>query len=1612
MAVSDNPAQPSTANEATTQNESQGGFFTDTAGVGIDLSGVVGPPGADGRGIATIIASPTNPALGEDVTVTVTYTDGSAPASFTVAAGERGTTGPQGASVIPVFFRIVSTNPTTGLPDNIDGVSETLQITDTHYTLVRSDNDLYIDFDGNFNIQLVVRAVELGEVGYSELSVGQDGADGVSFVDIFSIVTFNPTGIADVLSPSTAFDRDSTGASVSHTYRSFVRADNPLYFTNNDIDSFNNTPSLRAQFISDVEDGTLPISQLTGPQGEQGDPGTPGTNGAMGQPGLQGPMGDDGLIFVPIFYTEEGGSISNASLTEMAVHTHVSYYRSDNPLRRLIFARRADGTNTYDPDIPALDPLVNTSLFNARSQTPPQIGQHTLGDRGPEGDPGPMGNPGVDGNTVTVWYATSADGQNATTTYTDEQFIAFETHTATSTPTQPTEFERFVGMDGMDGAEAPRIATIAIQNETIDAQGDNIVTLRITLNNTPASTYDVMFTAPQGPQGERGQTGTGGGGVTLSAGPGIQIVGTEASVDLAANSGLEFTTTDTAGQLRVNVGDGLAITAGELHTTGVDTDTTYSLTVEDHANGAQLVLTDLLTSMVVATHPIVGMDDVIVSHTGGTIQIQGHDTSYTFTVREQSPAGTGDIELVIMPDVGDPASTQIISVEEGTGVDFELIDAQTFRINAASEIPTGTGLPTTGQELGDVFVVIGNAIPEMDGYYYYDGTTWIKDVTRINNQLGNWTITNDTTQPTSLDTLGRMINLGDDHDPNAALAVWTSGTAYEARDQVIHDGGSNVNSIYVARAAITGTVPPHMDEDNWYLVRSGIVSVQANNEADPHPLTGNTTLHFIDGPGIDITRRDESADFTIGVQHTGTHDVDEFTPGWAYTYYDIENNVSRTGEVLDSVGNATFNEGFFIRAGVRLIFSSGDVFSDGDMFAFRTYGTVDVPTGETAGSRTVLFPTATQDYIVYCQRTTSPTRTAEATILQIDPPVNTIDELAALFGATSDGDRRIFNPELAVSLFGLDEHHDTPTQGTYAWAHTGNTSRIPTNKLPTDIAYTQSVDVTRSADDTTAEAIAIDANGALSLTLQPQPKVVNDLDDVNLTQPTETPVVEGLLWDATEEEWTNSAISQTLEGLTDTAIPTPGNEQYLQYSTERGNDAQGDPLPPAWVAVDLPETADGRIEFTALDADTYEASAFIPDRANPEDPLPAARAIRSAGFVNSQLRFNLATATTLTLTVQNFSPPNLAWDVPFAGGTRQAIGSTDTLFPDQVLQNLFTNSGNITIAPTSGPGPWTISFTDPSLVGDPNDAGDQLAGGSTTAIAFRATNSVTGANADESGMVVSWNSAGLTVNDQRFPTNPTFFNTFLDPYTGFNVNYTVTATGTTLTNSAVWTANGTTIAGNGTVGPTANTGTNTNSIGGNAGAVRINSDYVTYHGQPDVPTDIIRVEFNRPDGVSTAGAYTVALTHNASSQPNWFYPIGSFSQEGTPTDPDMATIRDSLSSSFRQGTTDPTDPIPNFSISLPNSGTSSRSLYIAYPSDTSDAPNYPTNPLVITQITTLNGSSSGPVNVTIAEANHSAAPINIISDAAGTPADSGVNYNWFRVTVAPNATVDITAINP
>ena len=89
MSAIDTPAEPPQETNSTDQ-QAKGGLFTDTTGVGIDLSSLVGPAG---RGIANIVQTPANPGEGVDSTVTVTYTDGSTPSVFDTPSGPDGLDG-------------------------------------------------------------------------------------------------------------------------------------------------------------------------------------------------------------------------------------------------------------------------------------------------------------------------------------------------------------------------------------------------------------------------------------------------------------------------------------------------------------------------------------------------------------------------------------------------------------------------------------------------------------------------------------------------------------------------------------------------------------------------------------------------------------------------------------------------------------------------------------------------------------------------------------------------------------------------------------------------------------------------------------------------------------------------------------------------------------------------------------------------------------------------------------------------------------------------------------------------------------------------------------------------------------------------------------------------------------------------------------------------------------------------------------------------------------------------------------------------------------------------------------------------------------------------------
>ena len=143
------------------------------------------------------------------------------------------------------------------------------------------------------------------------------------------------------------------------------------------------------------------------------------------------------------------------------------------------------------------------------------------------------------------------------------------------------------------------------------------------------------------------------------------------------------------------------------------------------------------------------------------------------------------------------------------------------------------------------------------------------------------------------------------------LNEWDADTHYVIGDQVLYGNTGegealrNTFSIYIS---LTGTAnAPNVanrpfsttgtaDQTNWRLVRSGIVAVATDGTRGSGGLTSNTTLHINQGAGIAVTR--DGMTFTIASHSSsGSSDVDNFMPGWAYSYFNLIDNTTHTGTI-------------------------------------------------------------------------------------------------------------------------------------------------------------------------------------------------------------------------------------------------------------------------------------------------------------------------------------------------------------------------------------------------------------------------------------------------------------------------------------------------------------------------------------------------------------------------------------------------------------------------------------------------------------------------------------------------------------------------------------------
>ena len=421
MSAIDNPADP-TAETDTTTDQSQGGLFSDTDGVGIDLSGFVGPAG---RGIASITPDPMVPVDGMNTDITVTYTDGTS-SMFTIPAGADGINGTNGVSIngasintastiltltlsngeslevrgtfrgaagmdgttyIPIFLRILF-NPDGSIAEDLEASTRLNQEIDpgatefsdlpadqphTHYTFVQLDNDRYfpdqtaadrdvviMSFDLNVvNKGHLERDVLLGTIGSTPL-----GADGEHGENIQVFYATNATGT----NPSTSYN--------GQEFIAFVE-----YPADGTAPAFPPAGTVFARFVG-----------ADGMDGQAGERGPVGSVGPTGPAGPDGQMGDAGISIVNL-YVEQYTSLTGTTLyrnISTIIAPHHNFFAPIRSNDTLIFP------NGYDIESDAEQWTQNIAAFD-NFLSNDDLNIHELGGIGPAGMTGATGATGMTG---------------------------------------------------------------------------------------------------------------------------------------------------------------------------------------------------------------------------------------------------------------------------------------------------------------------------------------------------------------------------------------------------------------------------------------------------------------------------------------------------------------------------------------------------------------------------------------------------------------------------------------------------------------------------------------------------------------------------------------------------------------------------------------------------------------------------------------------------------------------------------------------------------------------------------------------------------------------------------------------------------------------------------------------------------------------------------------------------------------------------------------------------------------------------------------------------------------------------------------------------------------
>ena len=771
------------------------------------------------------------------------------------------------------------------------------------------------------------------------------------------------------------------------------------------------------------------------------------------------------------------------------------------------------------------------------------------------------------------------------------------------------------------------------------------------------------------------------------------------------------------------------------------------------------------------------------------------------------------------------------------------------------------------------------------------------------------------------------------HDINWVIVsnspnLYDNQTTYRQGDIVLFDGGENVNSIYIARRGVNPGNPPvssgTANTADWLLVRSGIVSVSDNGGA-PAGLTANATLNISGGTGVAVERSGTS--YSIHSAHTPVDN--NIALGQEYTYID-ENGDAQHVLISESGGVAGYSvattEQTNDNARPLLNVTGGSSllagFSVGDTLAFQINYTFN------SEDRTIII-------FAHLLADSGGVNRIQVTGTVPDNDDYTAAERALFFGDASQ------NPTTPVALNGPRGffYRTTPQMmrtTTAPWALTGNTDQIPDNKLEN---VNQTVAVTRGSG---TEQLVFNVDGSSTLTLSEHTDMLNELDDVTLT--------------------------------------TPTNEQVLQYDSNAG----------MWVNADL---ASGRLRF-AENGLNVEVDGYLRDSATSSTDFTTVRTADFGG-TNNRLRLQLLdeSRSDSTIAFASAIQATYNWDVPSPANIATSVSVVEDPINPRFYDTLSAptaQTSNFTINnPRARGGSWTVTYAN-----RPQPTSTSLTGGNVGPFLFTATdsNGVITDTATSNGMGVTWRSAGFNQGPRNYGNRRNFLETYTH-YTIAASTSNVTSTSSAVVDQFNFPNGDTVVTGAGqTNEPITGSGATLTELSFGGAPLVFTTTFNVYNNDT-VPNDTVRVSFNRPELV-TGSSYSVVNTQTFSTQPVFTYPFFYLITNDL-TIPTAAQFV-AANNLVRTGNTSKSGgTIGNPGIPRITATAATRYLWIAYPTGIGT----PTSASITTEVPPNPAST---VTVSVPSTDVSTTDLSFINQDVGTPPSAAENYAWVRLEIPAN----------